>query len=268
MSEYEKLLRYMEADPWALVPLRDNETVLCALRLAARQPSPSAKETMLKKLIQLAEEEWDEQPSGEGLLCGKDAVLDFLHMPEVADTLDNESAAAQELSAIDRSDRGRHEQGETAPAADPAPEARELTRESIERWREWIRLQMPSESSTVGDMLCDMALRSLDLEQALARAQEELTQTKERAAMWAASKGKILAMYENAAAELAKVREALSHIRWIKDCGIDGRDATGLFINFADQERDEMYKIACAALASVPSAREGQTEEQNGEGKP
>lgn len=39
-------------------------------------------ESFHDKLVALVEE-WDEQPSGEALLAGKTAVLDFLHMPEV-----------------------------------------------------------------------------------------------------------------------------------------------------------------------------------------
>jgi hypothetical protein len=47
--------------------------------------------------------------------------------------------------------------------------------------------------------------------------------------------------------EEERLREALRHIMWIKDCGIDGR-VDGSWMNFAAQERDEMYKIAKLAL--------------------
>jgi hypothetical protein len=52
--------------------------------------------------------------------------------------------------------------------------------------------------------------------------------------------------------EEERLREALRHIMWIKDCGIDGRDESGTWMNFASQERNEMYKIA--QLALMPQA--------------
>lgn len=46
-------------------------------------------DSLLDSLIRLAQDEWvsDEQPSGEAVLRGADAVLDFLHMPEVTEAL-------------------------------------------------------------------------------------------------------------------------------------------------------------------------------------
>lgn len=43
-------------------------------------------------------------------------------------------------------------------------------------------------------------------------------------------------------------RDALKHILWVKDCGIDGTDEHGVFRNWPEQERDAMYKIAKEAL--------------------
>lgn len=45
--------------------------------------------------------------------------------------------------------------------------------------------------------------------------QWELTETKNRSVEWASSKGKILAMYEKAEAELAALRPVADHLRWI-----------------------------------------------------
>lgn len=50
--------------------------------------------------------------------------------------------------------------------------------------------------------------------------------------------------------ELKKLREALGHIQWIKDCGVDGKDEHGVFRNFPDTERDAMYDIATKAIGS------------------
>ena len=47
----------------------------------------------------------------------------------------------------------------------------------------------------------------------------------------------------------AELREALEHILWIKDCGIDGTNEKGEFVNWSAQERDEMYKVSKDALA-------------------
>lgn len=40
------------------------------------------EKALLVRLIALVDE-WDEQPSGEALLCGKQAVIDFLHGDDV-----------------------------------------------------------------------------------------------------------------------------------------------------------------------------------------
>jgi hypothetical protein len=44
------------------------------------------------------------------------------------------------------------------------------------------------------------------------------------------------------------LERALSHILWIKDCGVDGTDETGTFRNWPEMERDAMYDIAKSAL--------------------
>ena len=49
-------------------------------------------------------------------------------------------------------------------------------------------------------------------------------------------------------AEGKVIAEALNHVVWVKYCGIDGRDADGVYKNFPAQERDSMYDIALKAL--------------------
>lgn len=41
---------------------------------------------------------------------------------------------------------------------------------------------------------------------------------------------------------------ALEHILWIRDCGIDGPDESGVTRNWPTEERDRMYHIAKLAL--------------------
>lgn len=48
--------------------------------------------------------------------------------------------------------------------------------------------------------------------------------------------------------ERDKFEKALKHVQWIKDCGIDGKDEHGVSRNFADAERDQMYRIATEAV--------------------
>lgn len=48
--------------------------------------------------------------------------------------------------------------------------------------------------------------------------------------------------------------DALRHILWIKDCGIDGTDEHGVFRNWPETERDSMYVVAKEALEATPSA--------------
>jgi len=50
-----------------------------------------------------------------------------------------------------------------------------------------------------------------------------------------------------------QLADALRHVLWIKDCGVDGRDENGVFRNFPESERDAMYNIAKDALKDVPS---------------
>jgi hypothetical protein len=45
--------------------------------------------------------------------------------------------------------------------------------------------------------------------------------------------------------------DALKHIMWIKDCGVDGTDETGKFRNFPETERNAMYEIAKNSLAAA-----------------
>lgn len=56
-----------------------------------RRPDTSARweavNGLRERLVKIASEEWDEQPSGEAMLCGKDAVIDFLHGDEVEKAL-------------------------------------------------------------------------------------------------------------------------------------------------------------------------------------
>jgi hypothetical protein len=100
-----------------------------------------------------------------------------------------------------------------------------LTREQIEDIRERGRFPFGVVNSGDIDKLCAMAL-------SLASAEEEKK----------------------------RLEEALRHIKWIKDGGIDGRNAYGEFVNFADAERDTMYQIAVAAL-SPAEAQQIQTDE-------
>lgn len=58
---------------------------------------------------------------------------------------------------------------------------------------------------------------------------------------------------EEAAREIERLQKALSHIKWIKDCGIDGRDETGVYRNWPETERDTMYEIAEKALRGEPT---------------
>ena len=53
---------------------------------------------------------------------------------------------------------------------------------------------------------------------------------------------------ETLTAEGKVIAEALNHVVWVKYCGIDGRDADGVYKNFPAQERDSMYDIALKAL--------------------
>ena len=50
---------------------------------------------------------------------------------------------------------------------------------------------------------------------------------------------------------LAAAEKALSHILWIKDCGVDARDEHGVFRNYPETERDAMYDLAKSALAAT-----------------
>mgnify|MGYP001560077605 CR=1 FL=1 len=56
------------------------------------------------------------------------------------------------------------------------------------------------------------------------------------------------AMVEDLTVERDRLRNALKYILWVKDCGIDGTNEKGEFVNWSAQERDEMYKIAKTAL--------------------
>jgi hypothetical protein len=60
--------------------------------------------------------------------------------------------------------------------------------------------------------------------------------------------------------EIERLRKALSHIRWIKDCGIDSVNDAGLLHNHPDEERDAMYRIARAALATPTDTPKEPTE--------
>lgn len=46
----------------------------------------------------------------------------------------------------------------------------------------------------------------------------------------------------------AELVNGLSEIKWIKDCGVDGRDETGKMRNWPETERDAMYEIAARLL--------------------
>jgi hypothetical protein len=48
-----------------------------------------------------------------------------------------------------------------------------------------------------------------------------------------------------------KAIDALKHILWIKDIGIDGTDETGKFRNWPESERDAMYKVAKNTLEEL-----------------
>lgn len=50
-------------------------------------------------------------------------------------------------------------------------------------------------------------------------------------------------------ADRDRLREALAHIKWIKDGGVHATDEHGVFRNYPDVERDAMYQLAVAALA-------------------
>lgn len=50
---------------------------------------------------------------------------------------------------------------------------------------------------------------------------------------------------------LCRALDALSYIVWVKDCGIDGENETGKYVNFIEEERDLMYATAKNALAEL-----------------
>ena len=50
--------------------------------------------------------------------------------------------------------------------------------------------------------------------------------------------------------KLEEAKEALQHILWIKDCGIDSMDS-GDWVNHSDAERDAMYNIAIEAVRKI-----------------
>lgn len=59
----------------------------------------------------------------------------------------------------------------------------------------------------------------------------------------------------------AAYKEALRHILWIKDCGIDGKGEDGNLVNFPDAERDAMYLIAQEALVTqTPRSARGEND--------
>lgn len=60
---------------------------LTECRKAAGTFADGVEAKLVQTLLEIAQNEWDEAPSGEGLLCGLNAVGDFLHSPEVADAL-------------------------------------------------------------------------------------------------------------------------------------------------------------------------------------
>ena len=57
-----------------------------------------------------------------------------------------------------------------------------------------------------------------------------------------------------AEARAGKAEDALRHILWVKDCGIDATDEHGVFRNHPDAERDAMYRIAKDALKAASLA--------------
>jgi hypothetical protein len=52
-----------------------------------------------------------------------------------------------------------------------------------------------------------------------------------------------------------KAIDALSKILWTKDCGIDGRNEKGEFVNFAADERDAMYRFAKETLLDIEPSK-------------
>ena len=69
---------------------------------------------------------------------------------------------------------------------------------------------------------------------------------------WIANHNEQVRRKRHAQQLVSKYCEALKHIMWVKDCGIDGEDGTGVFRNWPEQERDLMYKIAKEALQGEP----------------
>ncbi len=47
------------------------------------------------------------------------------------------------------------------------------------------------------------------------------------------------------------LRDALSRILWVKDCGIDGPNEKGEYVNWPIEERDAMYDIAKDTLEKL-----------------
>lgn len=47
------------------------------------------------------------------------------------------------------------------------------------------------------------------------------------------------------------LRDALSRILWVKDCGIDGPNEKGEYVNWPIEERDAMYDIAKETLEKL-----------------
>lgn len=62
--------------------------------------------------------------------------------------------------------------------------------------------------------------------------------------------------HHECAAEIDRLRDALSRIQWVKDCGIDGKDSDGKWVNFTAEERDVMYRIATETIGLSRHAKE------------
>ena len=81
-----------------------------------------------------------------------------------------------------------------------------------------------------------------------------LKECREDAGRWKNHHDHQVTLKQKAEMRTKAAREALSHILWIKDCGIDATDEHGVFRNFPEEERDHMYRLAKDALAALDAA--------------
>ncbi len=295
MSEYERLERLrIEADRWIACVVADGSTAGEASRgirelidRAARQPSPSARDVALTPLSptremiesgaqrlvrwETGDEQWPTAWSALDVMAARnDAERCWRSMSlAYAGTLGNESVAQ-----VDGYGNGAPDAPSPA-ATDPAPEARELSAEAPEEVREWAA-HMDLHLTEHDLRHAGLALRAAwptvrvylrSLQQALARAQEELASLKQSIADLSHPNMRMLIEDKKRdEAELEKVQARLDAVM-LEYCPEEmSREQVD---NWAKHQVaiPEVEVARKAALASAPSAKEGQTGEQSEEGK-